>query len=106
MLVDFHSVATAKFLPAGGIVAEPFPQRSAGRDVLDPFINGRVDLLHSAGFKLPWRSEVCGVLRSPYCIAFWASSNCILAWPVSTWSAVTFAAAPVVCAAPPCVATA
>ena len=42
MLVDLHGVAAAKFLPTGGIVAEPFPQRGAGRDVLDPFINGRV----------------------------------------------------------------
>jgi len=42
MRVDLHSVATAKFLPARGIVAEPFPQRGAGRDVPDPLIDGSV----------------------------------------------------------------
>jgi hypothetical protein len=42
MLVDLYGVAAAKFLPAGGIVAEPFPQRGAGRDVLDPLIDGSV----------------------------------------------------------------
>jgi hypothetical protein len=33
MLVDRRSVAAAKLLPAGGIVAEPFPQR--GADAID-----------------------------------------------------------------------
>ncbi len=48
MLVDLRGVAAPKFRPAGGIVAEPFPQRGGGRDVHDPFINGRVGFLDPA----------------------------------------------------------
>src|SRR5579863_6431198 len=48
MLVDLRSVTTAKLLPPGRIVAEPFPQCSAGSDVLLPLIDIRVCLLHAA----------------------------------------------------------
>jgi len=36
--------------------------------------------------------------ESPCCIAFWASSNCILVWPESNSPVVTVATAPAVCA--------
>src|SRR5579864_5614562 len=48
MLVDLRGVAGAKFPPAGGIVAEPFPQCGAGCDVLGPLIDGGVYFLHPA----------------------------------------------------------
>src|SRR6185437_2118189 len=48
MLLDLRRVAAAKFLPAGGIVAKPFPQRGAGRYVLGPLIDGGVHLPDAA----------------------------------------------------------
>src|SRR6185312_547048 len=48
MLFDLRRVAAAKFLPAGGIVAKPFPQRGAGRYVLDPLIDGGIHLPDAA----------------------------------------------------------
>src|SRR6185437_504413 len=48
MLFDLRRVAAAKFLPAGGIVAKPFPQRGAGRYVLGPLIDGGIHLPDAA----------------------------------------------------------
>src|SRR5579872_6736485 len=39
MLLDLDAVAAAKFLPPGGIMPEPLPQRGAGCNVLDPLID-------------------------------------------------------------------
>jgi hypothetical protein len=38
MLAQFRSVAAAKFLPAPGIVREPFAQLGRRRDLLHPMI--------------------------------------------------------------------
>jgi len=49
MLVHLRSVAAAKFLPAGGIVSEPFPQRGAGSEILEPLIDSRVRFRDTSG---------------------------------------------------------
>jgi hypothetical protein len=45
---DLRLVTASKFLPAFRIMAEPFSQFGAGRDLFHPFIDGRIRLLYSA----------------------------------------------------------
>ncbi len=48
MIVDLGRVAPAEFLPADRIMPEPFPQRRAGSNVLDPSIDACGRLSHPA----------------------------------------------------------
>jgi hypothetical protein len=44
----FASIAAPEFLPASGIVTEPLSQFSAGRDILQPFIDRSGFLRHAS----------------------------------------------------------
>src|SRR6185437_10864816 len=48
MLLDFQPIAVAKFRPALGVMSEPLAQLGTWRDLLHPFIDCGVRLLHSS----------------------------------------------------------
>ena len=48
-LLYLESVAASEFLPARRIVSKPLSQRGTGRNVFEPFIDGRRLLCHAAG---------------------------------------------------------
>lgn len=48
MRVDFRRISPTEFVPAGGIVSEPFPKLGAWREFFHPAVDAGIDLLDPA----------------------------------------------------------